>query len=417
MNEIVMYGGVGWEITAQDVLANLNDLDGDVTVRVNSAGGDAFEGVAIMNALRSHPGQVTVIVEGLAASAASVIAVGGADRLVMRPGSELMIHDAWSFADGNAADLEKLAADLERTSQSMAEIYADKAGTAPDVMRQMMRDETWFSAQEAVDAGLADAVEDGRVRAEPAVAASGRGPRFAFAGRSHAPTPKILKEDNNVTLMKQVAERLGMAGDDLTEETVLAALDETLAEQANDETTETEQNEVEEAGESLAETQRAVNEKVTDEDDAADDEETGTADEDPAPASEDETGDSGEGDASAEDSGASEVVTLNKAVYEDLLERAGRVDEHDRAELAQRAAALIDNDGIKAGRLLGWQREAWVERAVENFDATRAELLSYSPGTVNVTERGVAGSAEDASKQSNSQRRGRDAGLAPAPTV
>ena len=158
MSEIVMYGGVGWEITAQDVLANLNDVDGDVTVRVNSAGGDAFEGVAIMNALRSHTGQVTVIVEGLAASAASVIAVGGADRLIMRPGSELMIHDAWSFADGNAADLEKLAADLERTSQSMAEIYAAKAGTAPDVMRQMMRDETWFSAQEAVDAGLADSV-------------------------------------------------------------------------------------------------------------------------------------------------------------------------------------------------------------------------------------------------------------------
>lgn len=416
MSEIVMYGGVGWEITAQDVLANLNDVDGDVTVRVNSTGGDAFEGVAIMNALRSHTGQVTVIVEGLAASAASVIAVGGADRLVMRPGSELMIHDAWSFADGNAADLEKLAADLERTSQSMAEIYAEKAGTAPDVMRQMMRDETWFSAQEAVDAGLADAVEDGRVRAEPVVAAAGRGPRFAFAGRSHAPTPKILKEDENVTLMKKVAERLGMTGDGLTDEMVLAALDETLAEQANDDT-ETEQAEVEEAGESLAETQRAVNEKVTDEDDADDDEETGTADDDPAPASDEDTGDSSEGDAPAGDSGASEVVTLNKAVYEDLLERAGRVDEHDRAELAQRAASLIDNDGIKAGRLLGWQRDAWVERAVENYDATRAELLSYSPGTVNVTERGVAGSAEDASKQSKSQRRGLDAGLAPAPTV
>lgn len=407
MNEIVMYGGVGWEITAQDVLANLNDLDGDVTVRVNSAGGDAFEGVAIMNALRSHPGQVTVIVEGLAASAASVIAVGGADRLVMRPGSELMIHDAWSFADGNAADLEKLAADLERTSQSMAEIYADKAGTAPDVMRQMMRDETWFSAQEAVDAGLADAVEDGRVRAEPAVAASGRGPRFAFAGRSHAPTPKILKEDNNVTLMKQVAVRLGMAGDDLTEETVLAALDETLAEQANDETTETDAQDVED--EQVADTTNEADEpEEVDED--ADEADADTTDEEYEGAADGE-------ETAAEDTGASEVVTLNKAVYEDLLERAGRVDEHDRAELAQRAAALIDNDGIKAGRLLGWQREAWVERAVENFDATRAELLSYSPGTVNVTERGVAGSAEDAGKQSNSQRRGRDAGLAPAPTV
>ena len=417
MTEIVMYGGVGWEIDAQGVLAALKDVEGDVTVRMNSGGGDAFEGVAIKNVLRSHAGHVTVIVEGLAASAASVIAVGGADRLIMRPGAELMIHDAWTFADGNAADLEKTAADLERTSQAMAEIYAEKAGTDPEVMRQMMRDETWFSAQEAVDAGLADAVEDGRVRAESVVAASGRGPRFAYAGRSHAPTPKILKEDNDVAFMSEVAKRLGMADADLNEDSVLAALDETLAEQAEEPATEIEQSKVDEAAESLAETQRAVNEKVTDEDDADDDEETGASDEDPAPASDEDTGDSGEDDAPAEDSDAAEVVTLNKAVYEDLLERAGRVDEHDRAELAQRAAALIDNDGIKAGRLLGWQREAWVERAVENYDATRAELLSYSPGTVNVTERGVAGSAEDAGKQSNSQRRGRDAGLAPAPTV
>lgn len=403
MTEIVMYGGVGWEIDAQGVLAALKDVEGDVTIRMNSGGGDAFEGVAIKNVLRSHPGHVTVIVEGLAASAASVIAVGGADRLIMRPGAELMIHDAWTFADGNAADLEKTAADLERTSQAMAEIYAEKAGTAPEVMRQMMRDETWFSAQEAVDAGLADAVEDGRVRAEPVVAAAGRGPRFAYAGRSHAPTPKILKEDDNVTLMHKVAAKLGVSGDGLTEEIVLAALDETLAEQAND----TEEEAAEPVEDKQVETPIEPEQTEEEADEAAED---GTSD------AEDVDADGGEDAASAEDPDAAEVVTLNKAVYEDLLERAGRVDEHDKAELVQRAAALIDNDGVKAGRLLGWQRDAWVERAVENFDATRASLLALSPGTVNVTERGVAGSAEDASEK-KTQRRGRDAGLAPAPTV
>lgn len=420
MTEIVMYGGVGWDIDAQGVLAALKDVEGDVTVRMNSGGGDAFEGVAIKNVLRSHPGDVTVIVEGLAASAASVIAVGGADRLIMRPGAELMIHDAWTFADGNAADLEKTAADLERTSQAMAEIYAEKAGTSADVMRQMMRDETWFSAQEAVDAGLADAVEDGRVRTDEPVLASGRGPRFAYAGRSHAPTPKILKEDNNVTLMKKVAERLGMAGDGLTEETVLAALDETLAEQAEEPSAETEQSKVDEAAETLAETQRTVNEKVTAEDDTNEGAETHTLDDgEGTTAVEDgEAGYPGEGTAPTEDSDASEVVTLNKAVYEDLLQRAGRVDEHDRAAAADRAAMLIDTEGIKAGRLLGWQREAWVERAVENYDATRESLLALAPGTVNVTERGVAGSADDADNaRKSNQRRGRDAGLAPAPTV
>lgn len=403
MSEIVMYGGVGWEIDAQGVLAALKDVEGDVTIRMNSGGGDAFEGVAIKNVLRSHPGHVTVIVEGLAASAASVIAVGGADRLIMRPGAELMIHDAWTFADGNAADLEKTAADLERTSQAMAEIYAEKAGTAPEVMRQMMRDETWFSAQEAVDAGLADAVEDGRVRAEPVVAAAGRGPRFAYAGRSHAPTPKILKEDDNVTLMHKVAAKLGVSGDGLTEEIVLAALDETLAEQAHD----TEDVAGEPVEDKQVETPIEPEQPEEEADEAAED---GTSD------AEDVDATDGEDAASTEDPDAAEVVTLNKAVYEDLLERAGRVDEHDKAELAQRAAALIDNDGIKSGRLLGWQRDAWVERAVENFDATRASLLALSPGTVNVAERGVAGSAEDASEK-KTQRRGRDAGLAPAPTV
>ena len=405
MNEIVMYGGVGWEITAQDVLAALNDVTGDVTVRMNSGGGDAFEGVAIKNVLRAHQGEVTVIVEGLAASAASVIAVGGADRLIMRPGAELMIHDAWTFADGNAADLEKLASDLERTSQAMAEIYAEKAGTSPEVMRQMMRDETWFSAQEAVDAGLADAVEDGRVRSEELVLATGRGPRFAYAGRSHAPTPTILKEDNDVAFMSEVAKRLGMAGDEFEESTVLAALEETLAEQA----------EVNEEPPAPAEEETGAEPAEVDEGNAADEEVTADEpgieqDEQPDPAE--------DGEEPAEDTDASEVVTLNKAVYEDLLERAGRVDEHDRAEAAQRAASLIDNDGIKAGRLLGWQREKWVQMAEENYDATRASLLALSPGTVNVTERGVAGSADDADPaKQNIQRRGRDAGLAPAPTV
>lgn len=253
MNELLLYGTVGVEITAADVVAKLGEVEGDAVVRVNSYGGDAFEGVAVMNALRAHPGQVTVVVEGVAASSASLIAVGGADQLVMRPSSELMIHDAWTFADGNPAELEKLAADLERTSQSMAEIYAGKAGGDVEQWRDMMRVETWFSAQEAVDAGLADAVEDGRVQSEPVLVASGRGPRFAYAGRSHAPKPKILKEENGVTLMHEVAKRLGLVATDVDEETVLAALEETLAEQAEPEA-ESEAEVESEAVESNAET-------------------------------------------------------------------------------------------------------------------------------------------------------------------
>lgn len=402
MNELLIYGDIGFEVQAAQVIADLAPMEGDVLVRVNSYGGDIYEGISIMHALRSHPGQVAVRVEGVAASAASIIAVGGADRTEMTAGSEMMIHLPWISAPGNSDDLRKAADDLERTARSMAELYAEKAGGGSQVWLDMMRAETWFSAQEAVDVGLADAVVDARAGKSPVLAGAFR-KRFAFAGRSEAPTPKILKEDDNVTLMHKVAAKLGVSGDGLTEEIVLAALDETLAEQAND----TEEDAAEPVEDKQVETPIESGQPEEEADGAAED---GTSD------AEDVADADGEDAASTEDPDAAEVVTLNKAVYEDLLERAGRVDEHDRAAAADRAASLIDNDGIKAGRLLGWQRDAWVERAVENFDATRASLLALSPGTVNVAERGVAGSAEDASEK-KTQRRGRDAGLAPAPTV
>lgn len=416
MNELLIYGDIGFEVQAAQVIADLAPMEGDVLVRVNSYGGDIYEGISIMHALRSHPGQVTVRVEGVAASAASIIAVGGADRTEMTAGSEMMIHLPWISAPGNSDDLRKAADDLERTARSMAELYAEKAGGGSQVWLEMMRAETWFSAQEAVDAGLANAVVDARAGKSPVLAGASR-KRFAFAGRSEAPTPKILKEDDNVTLMKQVAERLGVASDGLTEEIVLAALDETLAEQADTNDTPADDD----AAAAVGDAYKELNEKLWDTHKESGDEPAGedTAGDEPQPeATEQEPVPAEDNEEPAKDPDAAEVVTLNKAVYEDLLARAGRVDEHDKAELAHRAAALIDKDGIKAGRLLGWQREAWVERAVENFDATRASLLALSPGTVNVTERGVAGSADDAGKQQEvSQRRGRDAGLAPAPTV
>ena len=103
LNEILMYGPIGpdfWEpenaITAKSVMEQLSGMSGDVTVRISSGGGDVYEGVDIMQALRNYDGEVTVIVESLAASAASFIAVGGADRVLMRGSSELMIHRAWT---------------------------------------------------------------------------------------------------------------------------------------------------------------------------------------------------------------------------------------------------------------------------------------------------------------------------------
>lgn len=231
MNTLTLFGEVGWEIKPAGVMAELGEMVGDVLVKINSYGGDIYEGIAIMHALRSHPGQVTVRVEGVAASAASVIAVGGADVLQLTAGSELMVHMPWVETPGDADELRKTADDLDRTAQSLAEIYAEKAGGTPEQWLEMMRAETWFSAQEAVDAGLADAVVDSRAGKAPVLAGATR-KRFAFAGRSEAPTPRIFEEEN-MTFTHEVAKRLGLSATDVDEATVLAALDETLAEQAD----------------------------------------------------------------------------------------------------------------------------------------------------------------------------------------
>lgn len=202
MTEILIYGEIGGDIVSSSVVSELKGLDTDeLTVRVNSPGGDVYEGLAIMNALRSHPATVTAVVEGLAASAASFIAVGGADRVVMRPTAEIMVHEAMSFIGGNAADMSRVVDDLDRISANLSTVYAERSGGDPAEWRERMRAETWFSAEEAVAVGLADAVEDGRA----AVAAvSGRVTNhFKYRGRSVAPSPTLTalsgqKEDSGM---------------------------------------------------------------------------------------------------------------------------------------------------------------------------------------------------------------------------
>ena len=225
MTDVLIHGDIGFEVRSADIIQQLAGVDGDVVVRVNSGGGDVYEGLAIMNALRAHPGEVLVIVEGLAASAASFIAVGGGTRVVCRPHAELMIHEAWAMADGNAADMTKAAGDLDRVSANLASIYADRAGGDPDVWRQRMRAETWFSAEEALAAGLVDAVEDARAPVKPAALGRSRVmARFRFNGRREAPAPDInapagQKEEQSMTLLNELAQTLGKS-----EDQVLAAL-------------------------------------------------------------------------------------------------------------------------------------------------------------------------------------------------
>lgn len=231
MGEIVIHGDIGWDVRSADVVARLADIEGDVTVRINSGGGDVHEGLAIMNALRAHAGEVLVVVEGLAASAASFIAVGGATRLVMRPTAELMIHEAWSMADGNAADMTKAAGDLDRISANLAGIYTDRAGGTTEQWRERMRAETWFSADEALSVGLVDAVEDARGATKPA--ALGRSKvmaSFRYGGRRDAPAPVINgpsgQKEEGMSFLNELAQKLGKP-----EAQVLAALGKIMNEE------------------------------------------------------------------------------------------------------------------------------------------------------------------------------------------
>ncbi|ETA00416.1 hypothetical protein CcI156_19960 [Frankia sp. CcI156] len=149
---------IGWGgVDAATFVRELSQITAPaVTLHLNSPGGDLFDGWAIRNALRSHPARVTAVVEGLAASAASVVATG-ADRVVMRPGSQQMIHDARSgWGGGNPEELRRTADQLDRLSDDIAAAYAARAGGDASAWRDLMRRETWFSATEAVAAGLAD---------------------------------------------------------------------------------------------------------------------------------------------------------------------------------------------------------------------------------------------------------------------
>lgn len=160
-NELTIYGEIGPEwagmVSDRAVIAALDSMKDakKIAVRINSPGGDAFMGVSIMNAFRRHAAKVTVHIDALAASAASIIAMGG-DRIIMHEGAMMMIHRAWTFAMGNAEDMAKVADTLSKVDQNIIDIYQRKSGLDKAKVKQLVEDETWMSSQEAVDLGFAD---------------------------------------------------------------------------------------------------------------------------------------------------------------------------------------------------------------------------------------------------------------------
>ena len=165
----------GGGVTAKRISAALRSIGNrDVTVKINSPGGDMFEGIAIYNRLREHPASITVKVMGLAASAASIIAMAG-DEILIGAASFLMIHDCWVLAMGNRHELADTSTWLEPFDSAMADVYAARSGLAKAEVASMMDAETWMSGGQAVERGFATGLLDAeQIQEDPAVTEQAR---------------------------------------------------------------------------------------------------------------------------------------------------------------------------------------------------------------------------------------------------
>jgi ATP-dependent Clp protease protease subunit len=189
--EILLYQDIGesfWSegTTAEGFAKDLKALGKVTTIdcRINSPGGNVFEGMTIYNLLAAHQARIVVHVDGLAASIASVIAMAG-DEINIADNAMMMIHNAWGMGIGTAQEIRKTADVLDSISATIAGTYAKRSGTKLDKIAGMMDAETWFNAQEAKDCGLADAIVDNMKMAA-----------CAFDAKRFRNAPKRLAEAN-----------------------------------------------------------------------------------------------------------------------------------------------------------------------------------------------------------------------------
>ncbi|MGW0052051.1 head maturation protease, ClpP-related [Nocardia nova] len=368
--EILIYDEIdSWfGVSAEQFVRDLAALDAEqVNLRINSPGGNVYDGLAIMNAIAGHPATVTAYVDGLAASAASFIAVA-ADEVVMRPGSELMIHDAWGLTIGNAADMAAMAEQLDRTSGTLAQLYADKTGGTADEMRALMRAETWFSADEAVDAGLADRVEKPAKDKASAAAAKARAfdlTRFAYAGRAAAPAPRLHKSPSARARAEVTPGKEGTMPDLIEGLRGVLGLPEDADEAAV-----------------LA----AVTERV-------DSVENATTDEPAAPTIQQIA-------ASAK---ALNLTLVDTDQYAALTRQAEQGAQAFAKMQADRKAAVLD-EAIRTGRISKAQTEIYTKQLDRDLDGTEAFLMSLPKNVaVPVDELGHAGEPEVDEFEANSR--------------
>lgn len=224
--------------TAKRIAAALRQIgDKPVSVMMNSPGGDVFEGLAIYNALRAHPAKVTINVLGLAASAASIIAMAG-DEIVMGLGSQMMVHRSWGATVGNANDHLAASDILDGIDRSLTEIYVARTGLSDAKVLSYLdgpmkaSDGTWFTAKEAVEAGFADRVDEAlKVEASAPPARADIAARrqlddiFAKAGLSRSEGRRVFSTAAKLDAGGQAMPGAGLSQ---TEQAALRSLIETM---------------------------------------------------------------------------------------------------------------------------------------------------------------------------------------------
>ncbi|QDQ93713.1 hypothetical protein FND50_25120 [Rhodococcus sp. WB9] len=341
--------GEYWGISAKEFTGALDELPDTVTeieLLINSPGGEVWEALAILNSLRRHKARVVAVVEGIAASSASFIAAG-VDELRIMENAQFFIHKAWGMCVGNEHDMAKYAADLAHEDRNIASIYASKAGRDADQWLAEMSEETWFSADEAVAAGLADSVIPARetAGAQNAInrfdlSALSR-KRRATTNSSAAEAEDNRKEADMATLNESLASRLGIAAD-ADDETVLAALDEALAEQAQEPAA-------------------------------------------PAP------GSGGAGEVTAEQvanyANQHGFVFVDRATHEDQVAAASEGRAARAQQIREGDEALVDK-AIRAGKFGPGRREHWLNSLQKDREGSTEAINSLAPGLVPLAEVG-----------------------------
>lgn len=400
MFSIYIYGVIEScsENSALSISERVQSAKGDkIEVRLSSPGGDIYEAVAISNVLKAHPNGYTVVIDSIAASAASIIA-SEADEVLISPRAEVMIHNPWSSFAGDADSMIKQAGNLNRMAENMAKSYAEKTGYGDtSYWLELMRNETWFSAEEAIEIGLVDGYteeksnEDTKDAVVAAYALADFG--YKYHSRKEAPSPATANaiEEKNMDkdFMNALAEKLGINNrEDLDKNIILAALDETLEEQGVEEnTSEVEENNTPEE-KTTSEEDENTNSEQEEENTPSEVEENNTSEEKTSEVEE-----------TTEDNPKGDTVVLDKDVYEDLQRRAALAEEIDKKQKEQEAKDLVE-EAIKDGKILPNKKKYLIAAALEDFDGMKAHFDNLASGVIPITETGRSKiSAEDTQSQ------------------